>query len=153
MPRWKAIAKAIRSGKKTALLMGGHSLREPSMLAAAKLAAHSGVTLLAETFPTRMERGAGLPYIERIAYLAELATVQLTDIEQLILVDSKAPVSFFAYPGKKSYLVPDTCQVHTLAAPDQDILAASTNSMTPLAPARHSRSSSQRNDRAGHGAS
>ena len=63
----EAIAKAIRSGKKTALLMGGHSLREPSMLAAAKLAAHSGVTLLAETFPTRMERGAGLPYIERIA--------------------------------------------------------------------------------------
>ncbi|MCW8978505.1 acetolactate synthase large subunit [Marinobacter flavimaris] len=120
----EAIAKAIRSGKKTALLMGGHSLREPSILAAAKLAAHSGVTLLAETFPTRMERGAGLPYIERIAYLAELATVQLTDIEQLILVDSKAPVSFFAYPGKKSYLVPDTCQVHTLAAPDQDILAS-----------------------------
>jgi len=120
----EAIAKAIRSGKKTALLMGGHSLREPSMLAAAKLAAHGGVTLLAETFPTRIERGAGLPYIERLAYLAELATVQLTDVEQLILVDAKAPVSFFAYPGKKSYLVPDTCQVHTLVAPDQDILAS-----------------------------
>ena len=94
------------------------------MLAAAKLAAHSGVTLLAETFPTRIERGAGLPYIERLAYLAELATVQLTDIEHLILVDAKAPVSFFAYPGKPSYLVPDTCEVHTLAAPEQDILAS-----------------------------
>ncbi len=119
-----AIASAIRSGKKTALLMGGHSLREPSLLAAAKLAAHSGVTLLAETFPTRMERGAGLPPVERLAYLAELATVQLTDIEHLILVDAKAPVSFFAYPGKQSYLVPDTCKVHTLAAPDQDIIAS-----------------------------
>ncbi|MFN2362221.1 MAG: acetolactate synthase large subunit, partial [Marinobacter sp.] len=116
-----AIASAIRSGKKTALLMGGHSLREPSLLAAAKLAAHSGVTLLAETFPTRMERGAGVPPVERLAYLAELATLQLTDIEHLILVDAKAPVSFFAYPGKQSYLVPDTCTVHTLAAPDQDI--------------------------------
>lgn len=116
-----AIASAIRSGKKTALLMGGHSLREPGLLAAAKLAAHSGVILLAETFPTRMERGAGLPPVERLAYLAELATVQLTDIEHLILVDAKAPVSFFAYPGKQSYLVPDTCEVHTLAAPDQDI--------------------------------
>lgn len=116
-----AIASAIRSGKKTALLMGGRSLREPSLLAAAKLAAHSGVTLLAETFPTRMERGAGLPPVERLAYLAELATVQLTDIEHLILVDAKAPVSFFAYPGKPSYLVPDTCKVHALAAPDQDI--------------------------------
>ncbi|WP_297796394.1 acetolactate synthase large subunit [uncultured Marinobacter sp.] len=116
-----AIAAAIRSGKKTALLMGGHALREPSLLAAAKLAAHSGVMLLAETFPTRMERGAGLPPVERLAYLAELATVQLTDIDHLILVDAKAPVSFFAYPGKQSYLVPDTCKVHTLAAPDQDI--------------------------------
>jgi len=37
-------------------------------------------------------------------------------------VDAKAPVSFFAYPGKKSYLVPDTCRVHTLAALDQDAL-------------------------------
>ena len=119
-----AIASAIRSGKKTALLMGGHSLREPSLLAAAKLAAHSGVILLAETFPTRMERGAGLPPIERLAYLAELATVQLTDVEHLILVDSKAPVSFFAYPGKQSYLVPGTCKVQTLVAPNQDITAS-----------------------------
>ncbi len=117
----EAIAAAIRSGKKTALLLGGRALREPSIMAAARLAAHSGVTLLAETFPTRMERGAGLPPIERLAYLAELANVQLADKSHLILVDAKAPVSFFAYPGKKSYLVPDSCQVHTLAAPDQDV--------------------------------
>jgi acetolactate synthase-1/2/3 large subunit len=45
--------------------------------------------------------------VERIAYLAEMAGVQLADLEHLILVDAKAPVSFFAYPGKKSYLVPD----------------------------------------------
>lgn len=118
------IASVIRSGKKVALLMGGRALREPGLMAAAKLAAHSGVTLLAETFPTRMERGAGLPYVERLAYLAELAMVQLTDVEHLVIVDSKAPVSFFAYPGKQSYLVPDTCQVHTLAAPDQDVTAS-----------------------------
>jgi acetolactate synthase-1/2/3 large subunit len=40
---------------------------------------HSGVKLLAEVFPTRMERGAGLPPVERIAYLAELAGVQLAE--------------------------------------------------------------------------
>lgn len=115
-----AIATAIRSGKKTALLLGGRALREPSLLAAAQIAGHSGVKLLAEVFPTRLERGAGLPAVERIAYLAELAGVQLADIEQLVLVDAKAPVSFFAYPGKKSYLVPDSCSVHTLATPAQD---------------------------------
>lgn len=115
-----AIAAAIRSGKKAALLLGGRALREPSLLAAARIAAHSGVTLLADTFPTRLERGAGLPPVERIAYLAELAGVQLADIKHLIVVDSKPPISFFAYPGKKSVLTPETCTVHTLTAPEQD---------------------------------
>lgn len=120
----QAVAAAIRSGKKTALLLGGRALREPSLLAAARLAAHTGLTLLAETFPTRIERGAGLPAVERIAYLAELAGVQLADVDHLILVDCKAPVSFFAYPGKKSYLVPDRCNVITLATPEQDTTAS-----------------------------
>ena len=88
------------------------------------MAAHCGVKLLAEVFPTRLERGAGLPPVERIAYLAEMAGVQLADIEHLVLVDAKAPVSFFAYPGKQSYLVPDSCTVHTLASPEQDAVAS-----------------------------
>lgn len=120
----QAIAALVKNGKKTALLLGGHALREPALLGAARIAAHSGVQLLAEVFPTRMERGAGLPAVERIAYLAEMAGVQLAPIEQLILVDAKAPVSFFAYPGKKSYLVPDGCSIHTLATPAQDAAAS-----------------------------
>ena len=120
-----AIAQVLRhSGPRCALLLGGQALREPALLAAARIAAHSGVRLLAEVFPTRMERGAGLPFVERIAYLAEMAGVQLADIEHLVLVDTKAPVSFFAYPGKKSYLVPDTCSVHTLATPTQNAAAS-----------------------------
>ena len=120
----RAIAQVVRSGKKTALLLGRNALREPALLAAARIAAHSGVQLLAEVFPTRMERGAGLPSVERIAYLAEMAGVQLAEIEHLVLVDAKAPVSFFAYPGKKSELVPDTCTVHTLSTPAQDAAAS-----------------------------
>src|SRR5439155_8849894 len=50
------------------------------------------------------------------------ASVQLAGLRHLILVDAKAPVSFFAYPGKKSYLVPDRCEVHELAGPSQDAL-------------------------------
>lgn len=118
------IANAIRTGKKSAFLLGGRALREPSLLAAAKIAANNGIKIFAETFPVRIERGAGLPPVERIAYLAELASVQLTDIDNLILLDAKAPVSFFAYPGKKSYLVPDSCTVHTLASPEQDTTAS-----------------------------
>lgn len=118
------IAKAISSNKKSALLLGGRALREPSIIAAAKIAANNGVRLLAETFPTRIERGAGLPVVERIAYLAELAGVQLADVDHLITVDCKPPVSFFAYPGKKSYLVPDKCTLHVLASEVQDTTAS-----------------------------
>lgn len=114
-----AIACVLQSEGKKALLLGGQALLEPSLMAAGRIAAHTGAKLFAEVFPTRIERGAGLPHVERMAYLAELASVQLADIEHLILVDAKAPVSFFAYPGKKSYLVPDTCQVHVLATPAQ----------------------------------
>ncbi len=116
-----AIAEALKRPGKTAFLLGGRALREPALLAAARIAAQTGAQLFAEVFPTRIERGAGLPHVERIAYLAELASVQLAGIEHLILVDAKAPVSFFAYPGKKSYLVPDGCTVHTLASFTQDV--------------------------------
>ena len=113
-------ARAIGSKGDTAILLGGRALREPGLRAAGQIAAATGAKLLAEVFPTRLERGAGLPPIERVAYLGELASVQLAGLKQLILVDAKAPVSFFAYPGKQSYLVPDGCEVHELAAPTDD---------------------------------
>ncbi len=116
-------AQALRGGR-AALLLGGLALRERGLRAAARIAAHTGARLLAECFPTRMERGAGLPGVERIAYLAELAGVQLAPVEHLVLVDAKSPVSFFAYPGKKSDLVPEGCTVHTLCRPDQDAAAS-----------------------------
>ncbi|MFV3383241.1 acetolactate synthase large subunit [Pseudomonas sp. NY15354] len=122
----QAIQNGNQSGGKTALLLGGQALREPGLLAAARIAAQAGVKLLAEVFPTRLTRGVGLPPVERIAYLAEMAGVQLADIQHLILVDAKAPVSFFAYPGKPSYLVPDSCTVHTLSSPEQDAPASLT---------------------------
>jgi acetolactate synthase-1/2/3 large subunit len=119
----QAIAAAVRSGEPVALLLGGQALREPALMAAARIAAQHGVKLLAEVFPTRMERGAGLPAVERVAYLAELATVQLTGVRHLVRVDARSPVSFFAYPGKASDLVPPGCTVHELAAPAQDASA------------------------------
>jgi acetolactate synthase-1/2/3 large subunit len=119
-----AIAQALQGDGKKAILLGGRALRAPALMAVARIAAKTGAKLFAEVFPTRIERGAGLPPVERIAYLAELASVQLMGLEHLILVDAKAPVSFFAYPGKKSYLVPDGCQLHTLASFTQDVLGS-----------------------------
>jgi acetolactate synthase I/II/III large subunit len=109
------IAKVMRSGEPTALLLGGHATLADPLASASRSAATSGARLFAEVFPTRLERGAGRPVVERLAYLAEFAQMQLEGLRHLVLVDAKAPVSFFAYPGKASYLVPDGCDVHILA--------------------------------------
>jgi acetolactate synthase-1/2/3 large subunit len=118
------LAALLKSGARVAFLLGGTALTEAPLTLAARIAAKTGAKLHAEVFPTRLARGAGVPPVERIAYLAELATVQLKQVDHLILVDAKAPVSFFAYPGKKSDLVPETCRVHTLATPAEDALAS-----------------------------
>jgi acetolactate synthase-1/2/3 large subunit len=118
------VAKILRARSSTALLLGGRALREPGLRAASQVAEATGARLLAEVFPTRLQRGRGLPAVERIAYVPELASVQLSGLRHLILVDAKAPVSFFAYPGKKSYLVPEGCEVHVLAADTDDAIAS-----------------------------
>jgi acetolactate synthase I/II/III large subunit len=120
----EAVAKALRSGEPAALFLGGSALRERGLVAASRVANAVGAKLLAETFPTRVERGAGLPAVDRLAYLAEFAAAQLDGLHHLVVVDSKAPVSFFAYPGKASYLVPEGCEVHVLAGDDEDAPAA-----------------------------
>jgi acetolactate synthase-1/2/3 large subunit len=114
------VAKALRSGEPAALYMGGRALRSRGLLAASRVAQASGAKLLSETFPARLERGAGLPAVEPLGYFSEVAEAQLHGIRHLVIVDTKPPVSFFAYPGKPSSLVPDGCEVHVLAADADD---------------------------------
>jgi acetolactate synthase-1/2/3 large subunit len=118
------VAKALTSGERVALLVGGSALRARGLLAASRISATSGAKLLGETFPANLERGAGLPDIERLAYFGEMALAQLDGIAHLVLIDSLSPVSFFAYPDKPSDLVPAGCVVHTLARPGEDAAAA-----------------------------
>jgi acetolactate synthase-1/2/3 large subunit len=119
-----SLAAILRSGEPAALLLGGTAVREAPLVDASRVANTTGAKLLCETFPARLERGAGRPPIERLAYLAEFAQMQMDGLRHLILVDAKAPVSFFAYPDKASYLVPDGCEVHVLAAPTDDATGA-----------------------------
>jgi acetolactate synthase I/II/III large subunit len=106
------------------LLLGGKALTERGLTAAGRISAATGARLLAETFPARMERGAGVPAVDRLAYLAEQAEAQLTGLRHLILAGARSPVAFFAYPGRRGDLVPDGCQVTVLADAGQDVQAA-----------------------------
>ena len=118
------VAKALRSGERAALLLGGNALRAAGLHAASRAANATGVALLGETFPANLERGAGLPAVDRLAYLAEMAQAQLDGVRHLVLVEAASPVSFFAYPDKASDLVPPGCTVHTLARPGEDAAGA-----------------------------
>jgi acetolactate synthase-1/2/3 large subunit len=114
------VAKVLRSGQRTVLLLGGGAVRGPGLEAASRICGATGATMLGETFPANLERGAGVPSLDRLGYLAEFAQAQLAGVEHLVLVDARAPVSFFAYPGKPSDLVPDGCTVHALVRPGED---------------------------------
>ena len=80
-----AVADLLSGGDSVLLLLGGKALTERGLDAASRISAATGVRLLAETFPARMERGAGVPAVDRLAYLAEQAAAQLGAPGRLIL--------------------------------------------------------------------
>ena len=120
----ESVAKLLTSGEPVVLLLGGDAFHEPALSDASRISQATGARLLGETFPTRLERGAGRASVERLGYLGEFALAQLDGTRHLVLVGAKTPVSFFAYPDKPSLLVPDGCEVHTLAGPGDDITGA-----------------------------
>lgn len=116
----ETLAKALGSGEKSAILLGGGALGQRGLAAAARVAAATGAALWCETFPTRLERGAGRPPIERLGYFGEFVEAQLAGVRRLVLAGARRPVSFFAYPNKPSDLVPPGCDVQVLAGAGDD---------------------------------
>ncbi|MFZ1163701.1 acetolactate synthase large subunit [Mycobacterium sp.] len=113
----ESAAAVLRSGESTVLLIGGDATRGAGLAAGARIAGATGTRWYCETFPTRLERGAGVPAVDRIPYFAEAVVAQLEGTRHLILAGAPSPVSFFAYPDKPSDLVPEGCSVHVLAGP------------------------------------
>lgn len=127
------IEEALLAGEPTVILLGGDATRGRGPQAATRLAQAYGAKVFCETFPNRLERGAGIPAIERIAYFGEAAAAQLEGTGRLILAGAASPVTFFAYPGKPSDLIPEGCTVHTLAGPvgAAEALAALADKLAP----------------------
>ncbi len=128
------VAAALRAGPATVLLLGGPALRQPGSCAASRIAEATGVRVLTETQVVRYERGAGRPSFPALGYFSELATPQLAGATRLVTAGSRAPVAFFAYPGRPSSFVPDGCAVLPLGAADQDVVAALEELAERLAP-------------------
>jgi acetolactate synthase-1/2/3 large subunit len=117
--RVRAAADALRKGA-GALVLNGPMLREKALEACGRVAAATGAELLCPTQMNRAERGAGRVNVDRIPYVVEAAQKRLAHLRTLVLVNSKAPVNFFAYPGKPAAPMAPGCEVLTLAALDED---------------------------------
>ena len=115
---------ALKSGATAAILLGGAALRGKALEHAARIAAKTGCTLISEYNNARMERGAGRAVVKQLPFVVDNALAMLKDVQQLVLVGAKSPVSFFAYPGKPSVLVPEGCNVTKVAGAEADLEGA-----------------------------
>ena len=109
---------------RTAILLAGNALYGKGLATAGRISAATGAKLLAPYPITRLERGAGLPKVDRVQYVLEPAVEQFKEFRQLILVGARAPVAYFAYPGKSSVFTSPDCEIHTLASPGEDYVGA-----------------------------
>lgn len=120
----EAVAKALAAGGKAALLLRGPALQEAGLMAAARIRAITGCRLLCDTFVPRIDRGAGLPAVEKVPYFPEDGVASLAELTDLVLVGGTEPVAFFGYQGQPSRFAPDACRRHVLARPEDDGVAA-----------------------------
>jgi acetolactate synthase-1/2/3 large subunit len=117
-------ASMLRTGVRTAILMAGNALYGEGLVAAGRIAAATGAKLLGPYPLTRLQRGAGIPRVERVQYVLEQGIEQFKEFRQLILVGAQPPVAYFAYPGKSSEFTSPQCEIHALAKPGEDYVGA-----------------------------
>jgi acetolactate synthase-1/2/3 large subunit len=112
--------QALSSSTNAMLFIGGDFLDEESVTLAGKIATSANCRLATDTFVKRHRRGRGITKVEPIPYFAEMAEEHLKGIDVIVFIGTRPPVSFFAYPGKKSYLSPEEAQLIELSSPLQD---------------------------------
>jgi len=127
LPTTTAIDRAaamLRSGLPTAILMDGNAVYGKGLEVAGRIAEATRARLLAPYPITRLQRGAGIPKVDRVQYVLEQGIEQFKEFRQLILVGAQAPVAYFAYPGKNSAFTSQECEIHRLANSGEDYTGA-----------------------------
>jgi acetolactate synthase I/II/III large subunit len=117
-------ATMLRSGLRTAILISGSALYGKGLAEAGRIAQATGAKLFSPYPFTRLERGAGVPAVERIYYVLEQAKQQLKEFRQLILVGASPPMAYFAYEGEDSTLTSPECELYVLARTGEDSTGA-----------------------------
>jgi acetolactate synthase-1/2/3 large subunit len=118
----KVAAGLIKKHNKSALLLGARALSKEGLVLAAEIQRLTGCDLFAETFPSIVERGAGLPIVERIPYFPEAAVKMLSGYGGMVLAGVREPMAFFGYPGGVSKIMRNDQGKAALGTGKQDIL-------------------------------
>ncbi len=120
-----AAVAALKAGEGSkCLFLGGRALREDALVQAGRIAAATGCRLVSETFAARHQRGVGRVTVEKLPYFGEQAEAYLKDFTTIVFCGAEPPVSFFAYPGKPSWLSPEGAELVRLTSLREDALAA-----------------------------
>jgi acetolactate synthase-1/2/3 large subunit len=119
-----AIRRGMQTGSDTVILLSGRALRGEALVTAGRIAQATGARLMAQQSNARVERGAGRVMIDRVPYAVDKALACFADTAQLVLIGAKAPVAFFAYPGKPSSMLPEQCKVVEMAGAADDLPGA-----------------------------
>lgn len=120
--RIQNIATLLKQKDDIVFLVGDQVLGNETLSCLAScIADHTKARLMAPRAAARVSRGAGRPIITRLPYPVDQAIAMLEGTKHIVLVGTKEPVGFFAYPNKPSLMAPPDAQVHTLAESHEDI--------------------------------
>jgi acetolactate synthase I/II/III large subunit len=131
-------AKKLLHHKKSALVLGKGALCKQGLAFAADIREATGCDLLCETFPVRMERGAGFPDVLKIPYLPEMAIEMLKPYEFFIFAGAREPVAFFGYNGMPSKFLSGSQERIHIGNMGQNIIKALKH-LLALIPGNHTR--------------
>jgi acetolactate synthase-1/2/3 large subunit len=120
----RRVADLLAGDEPVMLLLGGPLLMEEGLRLAGRISRATGARIVAHRVNSRIQRGAGRVILERLPYPVEPAIEMLRGAAHLVLVGASVPVPFFAWPGKPNWIIPESCRVHTLAAPGEDCRGA-----------------------------
>ncbi|DBA95904.1 TPA: hypothetical protein ACH3X1_001437 [Trebouxia sp. C0004] len=102
-------AKALKAcaGGQSAIYCGGQALLQDhgSLVYLGKIAAATGATLICENAFPRIDRGAGLPHFQRLAYFPQEAAKELSRFSLMLAIDARLPVAMFGYKDGPSQLL------------------------------------------------
>lgn len=121
--RVERIAALLRGGE-AAFYVGGRSLSPRGVAALGRIHRATGARVFMNRFSASLPRGRGREFLVRMPYFPEVAEAAMAGVKHLILVETAEPVSFFAYPNRRSTLAPLDCAIAPFVAETEDSIDA-----------------------------